>query len=151
MDKVANTSWRKLTLDDNSEQSHPALVIRFNWPSHQLMDVILDAAPPPTSLCTSDHHIQRFFSQNKTSSPLGHFCHQRTSSRIRFCVFQRTYPHERTTFVFTIVSHQLLSDMRGYDAQRQASRSSLVAQRERGQQAFFSHLFRPDEILEFLR
>lgn len=88
--------------------------------------------PSPASLCTSESRIQRFFSQNRTSSPLGPFCHQRTSSRTCFCVFRRTCPHERTTLVSTIVSQQMLSDIRGYDVQRQASQSSLVAPRGRG-------------------
>lgn len=88
--------------------------------------------PSPASLCTSESRIQRFFSQNRTSSPLGPFCHQRTSSRTCFCVFRRTCPHERTTLVSTIVSQQMLSDIRGYDVQRQASQSSLVALRKWG-------------------
>lgn len=46
LDIVAKTSWRKRTLDDHSERSHPALVIRFNCPSRQLMDATLDAALP---------------------------------------------------------------------------------------------------------
>lgn len=88
--------------------------------------------PSPASLCTSESRIQRLFSQNRTSSPLGPFCHQRTSSRTCFCVFRRTCPHERTTLVSTIVSQQMLSDIRGYDVQRQASQSSLGAPRGRG-------------------